>query len=155
MAFAMIGTIIAVGSIAATDKAAGVTSARAAEATGPEGMSTTGVSTQFGTGPNFQWYAYAYSTDTGSTLVYTVPSNQRLQIDDVTINYYGSSGYAGCYLLRGSTGSNVMWSLYLNPHDHYEQSFNNLILYSGEQLRVKTLYGGSYSTVFMITGHWI
>ena len=54
------------------------------------------------TPPRFEWYVATYPADTASTLVYTVPSGYKLQIDDVLINYFGASGVTYAYLYRGT-----------------------------------------------------
>jgi hypothetical protein len=156
MLFAAIGMIVAAGSVAAAEHGAAATSAGDAAAGVASGGASPSSSIHSGNyPPNFEWYVVTSSADATSTLVYTVPSGYRFQIDDVSISYVGNTGSSGISMYRGPTGNNQFLFTNLNPYSHYEHSFQNLILNSGEQLSVRSWYSGTVSTAWTITGHWI
>ena len=164
----MVATIIVVGAIAGPVMAAtqgttavpapadnqGTTSGTAPE-TGINGIISAGyIFTSTITPPNFEWMVWTSPSDATSTLVYTVPSGYKLKIDDVTISYFGSTGYTAALMNRGVGGNAYFSDIVLTPYSHFEHSYQNLVLNGGESLKVKSTYGnnGCYWT---ITAHWV
>jgi hypothetical protein len=157
MIVAIFGMIVVIGSVATADKGTVADPARLPGTSGSDSISTTGyVYPNYATPPNFQWLAYTYGTDTTFTTIYTVPSGYRLQIDDVWISFRGSSGYSENYIYRGPSSTyNFLASIQLGPKDHAEIAAKNVILNSGESLRIRSYYSGSSVTMWTITGHWV
>lgn len=159
----MVAAIIMVGAIVGPVLAAtpGITGAPAPAAdpvtvAGPNGMPDVGGTVYpFYTYPNFQWMVYTYSADTTATLVYTVPTGYKFQVDDVIITYYGTTGYSGAWMYRGTTGANPVLATIVYPNAPFEHSFNNLVLNGGEQLKVRNYVTSSIPTIWTITGHWV
>jgi hypothetical protein len=110
------------------------------------------------TPPRFEWYILStYPSDTAPTLVYTVPSGHKLQIDDVIMDYWGTSGVTAAFMFRGIEGKTLFTAISLPAYGHFDHSYQNLVLDSGEILTVRSVdsNGASGGTGWTITGHWV
>jgi hypothetical protein len=104
------------------------------------------------TAPLFAWFVTTYNTDPSSTLVYTVPSGKKLQLENVFISN-PSIDTNVAYLYRGPLGDVPLIMTGLGPSDHVELTLKNVVLNSNEKLKVSNGFGDIVS--WTITGHWV